>query len=349
MEYAIILDREAAFANALCRYLQERFPTLVWSAFSNIKALYQFMHSKQTKPQVFLYTASQFPDWLPTWSCRQIILREQAMIYDIFPSLAVSGKFGQTLAECKEAEVYRLDTKGIEALLRRTLILRSEMESALYLRPGKITVIVSEIESRQLHSYLLQLFRASFEEGMRSYLLPFTDQLPGQEMSAQVQGVVGAADLGSLLQRLSREVLHSKQILPYVFPTAIPGLLSFLVSDTVSIETAPLTAYRQLMLLIRELIKQAEPVETALVLCSKQCAPLLQAVLPMSDEMILFNSATALNNPATYRLNEEIKAYLPPGFPIKERCFAKAISPAAAPYIQRNSEFLSLSEGGRHG
>ena len=321
MEHAVILDQERAFAEALSKYLQGRFPTLAWSAISGIKELYRFMDNKREKPSAIIYNARQFPDWTPTWNCQAVILRDYPLYEDIFHIKLAELGVTQAFSENKHAEVYRFDTKAIEQKLRELLGRpKPEMLSTAMLAE-KVYAVVSDVTAPCLGGYLDEVFANNFKNGLRTFVLPFTSVVEQSSLTLQIPSSSDHSDVVSLLQRLSKEVLKLEQIFPYVFPTAIPGVMSFVPASTPrSPDEFSMLAVRQLIALLKTIVKRKENRDCALVLCSKKTGSLLRHVLPLCDELLILNNSLVLKNPAVYRFSEEIKAMLPPGFPIRERC-----------------------------
>lgn len=321
MEHVIVLDREQNFAKALSKHLQMKFPTLIWRPMSNLKELYRFTSSLSPLPKAIIYSADQFPDWTPTWSCQSLILREHPLYQDIFHVNLPALDLARESKETGTAEVYRLDTKAIEFELR-SILGRTRQDSIVFnMQSKKMFALVSDLYGRSLNAYLDELFAHNFQAGIRTLVLPFTSIDNTISLKAKLSTPSEGSDLASLLMRLGREVLQAEQLFPYLFPTTKSGILSFIpAASNWHADHASIVAVRQLLALLKTVIKRQDTNDCALVLCSKSTPKLLQQVLPICDELFLLNSADALRNPSIYKQSEDLKAILPPGFPIKERC-----------------------------
>lgn len=321
MEHAVILDKERAFAEALCKYLQGRFPGLAWSAYSGMKELYRFLESKREKPSAIIYSARQFPDWTPTWPCQAVILREHPLYEDVFHIRLADLGVTSSFSESRQTDVYRFDTKAIESKLRELLGRPRQETVAAEMLAEKVYAVVSDVTGTCLSRYMDELFANNYKNGLRTFVLPLTSVVEHSSMSIQVSSASDRSDVAALLQRLSKEVLRLEQLFPYVFPTAIPGVMSFVPAAAAwQVEEVSMLAVRQLLALLRAMVKRKENRDCALILCSKKTRTLLRHVLPLCDELLMLNNSVVLKNPAVYRFAEEIKAMLPPGFPIQERC-----------------------------
>lgn len=321
MRDVIILDKEQAYAQALSRFLQSSFSTVAWHPMTSLKELYRFIDSRENKPFALLYNSTHFPDWKPTWDCHSLVLREKPLYEEIFHTSLPSALKVQKINDSQSMAVYRLDSPKIEKRMRELLSRTQELKNRLEMQSGRIYILVSDLSSRSLSKYLDLMFASNAEKGLRTFILPFGKPQTLNLALTQLSLMSDGADLFSLLRRLCHELLKPEQILAYLNPTAITGVMSFVPSSVDWEKGAiPTAALRHLISLLKKQIRKNENKDSVLILCSKRQLGLIKQLLPACDELFLLNNAAALRSPAAYRDSERIKSFVPPAFPITEHC-----------------------------
>lgn len=335
MDRVFVLDKELDFGRALCLRMQGHFPHIAWTAYDSLKNLYRALPLLPAPPRLLVYTPEHFPNWRATWPCEQLLLRENALYEDLYKvrpgildDLALSGEADGE----RGSRIYRLNSLGIEQALR-ALLDAQQPPRAAQSGPGlvraRVRVLVADVGRAELEGYLHGLCREAAAQGLRSLLVALSGG--GRGRGPRLLGPDGrdGADLPSLLDRLRGAALGPEQLWPYFYPSLIPSALALAPGgDDWRFTNAAREELRRLILLIKRAMLASRRGETCLLLCEKDNADLLRCVLPISDGLILLDHAEILNTAAGSRANAEIKAMLPPGFPIAERCLPRGAAPA---------------------
>lgn len=326
MEYAVILDREKAYGRTLARYFQQKYPTCVWAACTEIKLFYRLREGLGSDPQLLIFTPSQFPEWDVKLKGHKLKLRNEALYDELFGG-GNSFSSDPLLPFREQHNLYRLDLKALDFKVKELLENSSYCLSLPDMKKGDIELMLPELSSSQTKSFFHKLLNKNSDNSLRTLLLPFVSYDFFASLDIKISRSAEGADLHSLVKRLEFEDLPSSALGPYLQPTDVPGLVSFYIPESLkwNYEDISRLSIHRLILMLRRLALRPLSNDTVLVIAEKACKTFLESLVSSSDRLTLLSSSDISLNPSVRMKNERIKSLAAPGFPMLEYCLPSEI------------------------